>query len=717
MIHRRPPDAEGAVLPLNVRRCVRFRLRTVAAAVAIALLHGTADVSAQSLRAREWYVDGDAATNGTGAAQSPFNSLRSVPEGPGQVVFAAGTFRESAVWGGDRRDNILRPWPGRAAPEIRGDVVVPPDQWTLRGDGLYAASLTDTPVSVVWNWDANIDGAGRHYGHLTVAATYNLCRSTPGSWFHDSTLGALLVNPPAGAAPPNLGDTYAWVRAGNGLTIHNAERLTVDGLRFVLWSDPTPGNGYGLMVRDGLDSTAANCTFFDCGYHSAGFVGDRCEGNRFVRCVGYGLTGRSNHFVFYAANRDAVRCRAEESDAHLYGILDVRGLPLNATDRCGGFYTHSGASGRIADVEFVRCRTFGYDRAVGNAFGCGLNTASATDPLDAHTYPVRFIECEAVNCDYANVDGHAAFIRCRLDFRKASRTGGNSGACLLFNRTGTQVAIESCEFITRLDGVYATRAIWAKNAGDRLYMLGVTFYDEYPRSATRSFIRAGEDALVVAEQCVFSAVDPMYLTNGATTHAPANFDFTNCWYDRIAPDQYSASPLLNERGEWMAQIDESGMYDVDPEFAAAPQNLAPKVNGPLWRWRVPLQGASRLGISGKEYDGRSGAHQFGWPVATITSLCPEPGPVKLEWTQSTPHGPLAVFYSRSTGLFTIPPPRPCAGLRLDLAAPTLIYLGLVTSDENGGGQVEAVVGSDVCGGYLQLIDLTSCSTSNPAPIE
>ncbi len=716
MAHRCPPDAEGGVQHLIARRSVRAHRRTAAAMlVAISLLG--VETSAQSLQAREWYVDGDSLVNGTGTPESPFNSLRQVPEGPGQMIFVAGTFRESAAWGGDRRDNVVRPWPGRAEPVIRGDVLVPPDQWSARADGLYSTLVESAPVSVVWNWDANIDGQGRHFGHLTAAASYSLCRSTPASWFYESTLGALLVNPPPGAAPPNVGDVYSWVRSGNGLTLNNAERMTIDGLRFLLWSDPMPGNGYGLMVRDGLDSTAANCTFFDCGYHSAGFVGDRCEGNRFVRCVGYGLTGRSNHFVFYAGNRDATRCRAEDCDAHLYGILDVRGLPLNATDRCGGFYTHSGEGGRIADVEFVRCRAFGHDRAVGNAFGSGLNTASAADPLDARTYPVRFVECEAINCDYANIDGHAAFIRCRLDFRKASRTGGNSGACLLFNRTGTQVALESCEIITRLDGTYATRAIWVKNLGDRLYMLGVTFYDEYAQPASRSFIRVGEDAFAQAEQCVFSAVNPMYLTNGATTHTTDNFDFINCWYDGIAAGQYSASPLLNEQREWMALIDGTGMYDVDPEFAGAPQNLAPKVNGPLWRWRVPLQGVSRLGISGKEYDGRSGAHQFGWPVATIISPCPEPGLLKVQWSQATPGGSLALLYSRSLGLFTIPPPRPCAGLRLDLAAPTLIYLGLVTSDENGNGQAEAIVGTDVCGGYLQLIDLPACSTSNPARIQ
>lgn len=716
MAHRHSPDAEGGVQHLIARRCFRAR-RRIAAVMFVAVSLLGVEASAQSLRAREWFVDGDAATNGTGTSDSPFNSLRQVPEGLGQMIFVAGTFRESAAWGGDRRDNVVRPWPGRAEPVIRGDVLVPPDQWSARADGLYSTLVVSAPVSVVWNWDANIDGQGRHFGHLTAAASYSLCRSTPASWFYESTLGALLVNPPLGAAPPDVGDVYSWVRSGNGLALQAPERVTVDGLTFRLWSDPDSGNGYGLKVADGIFTTVSNCSFDDCGYHSAGFIGNRCVGNRFVACIGRGLNGRSNHFVFYSNGDDISGCAAVDCDAHLYGILDWTGAPVSSSNRCGGFFTHTGASALVRDLEFRGCRAFGYEDAIGNSFGSGMSSGQAADSRNPATYPIRIVECEAINCDFANIDGHAAFIRCRLDFRKASRTGGNSGACLLFNRTGTQVALESCEIITRLDGTYATRAIWVKNPGDRLYMLGVTFYDEYAQPASRSFIRVGEDAFAQAEQCVFSAVDPMYLTNGATTHTTDNFDFITCWYDGIAEGQYSASPLLNEKSEWIALIDGAGMYDVEPDFAGAPENLAPKVNGPLWRWRVPLQGVSRLGISGKEYDGRSGAHQFGWPVATITSPCPEPGLLKVQWSQGTPGGSLAVFYSRSLGLFTIPPPRPCAGLRLDLAAPTLIYLGLVTSDEYGNGQAEAIVGTDVCGGYLQLIDLPACSTSNPARIE
>lgn len=665
-----------------------------------------------------FYVNGNLPTNGSGSELDPFNTLSSVPARERSQVFVAGVLREGVQWTGLRRGTVVRQWPGEPQAELRGDVVVPPQSW-MSSNGLYYSVLSVAPASVVWNWDENVDALGRHFGHLREVGSIQQCRDIAATWYFDSPASRVYLHPPPGAQRPDQGDVYAWVRTGSGLTISNGDGLTIDGLHFRLWSDPNPGNGYGIKCNDGVDAVISNCLFEDCGYHSAGFVGDICRNNRFISCVGRGLHGRSNHFVFYAATNDVIGCRAEYCEAHLYGILDWQGNPLDISDRVGGYYTHTGGGGAaVRDLEFFRCKAIGYAGTTGNAFGAGQTTPSVLDGRNVDAYPVRYVECVAENCDFANVEGFVSFVRCRFDFRRAADTGGITHSCLMFNRSGTQVAIQSSEFITRLDGTNASRAIWVKNPGDTLYLLGVTFYDEYVNGANRSFIRAGDQAHVIAEQCVFVSTASAYLTNGATSHTPDNFDFLNCWYFGIGAGRYSSSPELNERGEWAVQIDRKGRYDADPEFTRPPLDLSPRLEGPLWRMRVPLSGVSRFGISGITYDGRLGAYQYGWPIAwLIASPCPSGGTVKLKWNNARRNGTVAVLYSDRLGNERIPRHLVCGGLQLDLGLTTLIRAGTAHSDSQGNGEITGLIRPVVCGGYVQMIDIESCASTNIVPIE
>lgn len=715
MIDRHSLDAEGGVARASRPRRV-VRLMPAAGAVAFVLWAGlAAPTAAQAIAAVDFYVDGDWPVNGSGTESNPFNTLRSVPPGSNRTIFVAGTIRESTVWTGPWRDTLVCQWPGRARAEIRGDVVVPPQQWQKIEARLSATPLSAAPVAVVWNWDENIDKHGRHFGHLLPSASYRQCTETPGSWFFDPAQSLLFVNPPPGGRSPAEGDTYAWVRAGSGLTLSEPIRVHIRAVKFTLWCDPA-SNGYGLRLSSASGCVVSGCDFQDCGYHAAGFVGMLCVGNRFESCTARGLAGRSNHFVFYSSMGDVLECAAVDCEAHQYTHLGWNGAPLDPAARCGGYYTHTGGGAQVRDLEFRRCRTIGYDDGSGNSFGVGTRTAAASDERRVETFPVRFIECEAVNGDYINIDGHAAFVRCRLDLRDASRTGGAAGACIMFNRAGTVVALESCEIITRLDGAAASRAAWAKNPGDRLILLGCTFYDDFASPAERSFLRAEATARIVAEQTVFSARQEMNLTSGSTEHTPDNFEFHNCWYHGIGSGRYSSSPALDEQSEWLGLIDDVGWYDVPPEFAGPPGNLAPKVNGALWRSRLPLEGVARLGISGKLYDGRSGAHQFAWPLAAAATSCPDAGPITISWTQAAPGGSAALLYSRTRGSVVIPPHLPCAGLWIDLGAPSLLLIGVFASDDQGSGSVAGAAPREACGGYLQLIDLDRCATSNTVPL-
>lgn len=101
----------------------------------------------------------------------------------------------------------------------------------------------------------------------------------------------------------------------------------------------------------------------------------------------------------------------------------------------------------------------------------------------------------------------------------------------------------------------------------------------------------------------------------------------------------------------------------------------------------------------------------------VSASCPQGGPFSLSWSQATPLERIAVVYSLDQHRYIIPEGRPCAGTTLALKAPAirLAYQGF--SDASGSGEVHANVGRNACGGYLQLIDLSTCVTSNVERIE
>lgn len=96
------------------------------------------------------------------------------------------------------------------------------------------------------------------------------------------------------------------------------------------------------------------------------------------------------------------------------------------------------------------------------------------------------------------------------------------------------------------------------------------------------------------------------------------------------------------------------------------------------------------------------------------------GDLEARWFYASPGGSssrVALLLARQAGIFTIPPGRPCAETTLDLgtAGLRLAYQG--PAGRFGTGLVKAQVPAGLCGSYLQLLDLTSCKTSNVIRIE
>ncbi|MCC6906965.1 MAG: SBBP repeat-containing protein [Phycisphaerales bacterium] len=101
----------------------------------------------------------------------------------------------------------------------------------------------------------------------------------------------------------------------------------------------------------------------------------------------------------------------------------------------------------------------------------------------------------------------------------------------------------------------------------------------------------------------------------------------------------------------------------------------------------------------------------------VNATCPTGGPIHIEWTGATPNESAALIYARDTGSFVVPNGNPCAGTTLGLGTNQIQLVTVVNSDANGSRTLNATIGPNLCGSYLQLLDLTTCTTSNVARIE
>ncbi len=105
------------------------------------------------------------------------------------------------------------------------------------------------------------------------------------------------------------------------------------------------------------------------------------------------------------------------------------------------------------------------------------------------------------------------------------------------------------------------------------------------------------------------------------------------------------------------------------------------------------------------------------PSLAVAATCPSGGPIRIEWSGASPGEQIALIFARNTGSFIIPNNRPCAGTQLGLGANQIQIVYNGHAGINGARTLNTTAGPGACGGYLQLIDLTTCSTSNVARVE
>lgn len=100
----------------------------------------------------------------------------------------------------------------------------------------------------------------------------------------------------------------------------------------------------------------------------------------------------------------------------------------------------------------------------------------------------------------------------------------------------------------------------------------------------------------------------------------------------------------------------------------------------------------------------------------VSAQCPGGGGIIVEWGGASPNGQVGLLFARSTGNFIIPNNRPCAGTVLGLSSNQLQIAFTGGAGQGGSRMIQGNIGPGACGGFLQLVDLTTCGTSNTAEI-
>lgn len=152
----------------------------------------------------------------------------------------------------------------------------------------------------------------------------------------------------------------------------------------------------------------------------------------------------------------------------------------------------------------------------------------------------------------------------------------------------------------------------------------------------------------------------------------------------------------------------NGLIWNNSPFRSERQPDGPGAPGPLTSW-TPSSGAA--GSYGVALSG-AGFGNGGGYFLQISGQCP--GTVTVSWGGATPSRQQAIVFARNTGSFVIPS-GPCQGTPLGLGSSGIRLVNTIGTG-SGSGSVNGSAGTGACGGYLQLVELPSCDTSNVAQL-
>lgn len=622
-------------------------------------------------QAEVWFVDSNAPPGGDGAQATPFSRLSDVENliDSGDTVHLKGEFRETLVPQTGLTDVLISNWPDESAPfVIRGDR--PLTDWE-GGPLIYSAPVPasvsiDDIASVVWNYDQSIDSSGRHFGHLRDRNDEGVL-DVDGSWRRGVDGDhRIYIRPPEGASSPHPStQNVAWVEADLDLIDMRVatDSRVENGLFYLSPSKNPQADGYAVKFSRGATRCEIrNCVSFDSGLHAFGFANGLGETVDCVirDCKAYGAihlqpTNAPTLYIFHSKGGPgggAYGCRTFDVEGHCYpGLLadhtDEEASYLREGLKIVGVHHHTSLpqGDLIADVEHHRMRIVGYPGAVSSPFevaNCNPLDPSL-DPFDPAAYPVRFFDSIAEGCSHylggPSVDRTVAFVRTRFDFLgNAEEHGGTDRladpvqSCMVF---GGSFSVEDYLFSSSTiqigvgdAAIPAPIAVTGRDSertirldGSTVFLVGATDLSEV---AHLYVDRDAAEIAIHARQTVFASQSPLMFANFSPLIELADraasmetWQFEANWYSQIATDSYAAHPQYDGAAEWANLQDsptEGAIFDIDPGFQSAPDNLAPAAMSPLLMMTHHLAGSERRGIEGNPYSGHYGAYQFGAPA-------------------------------------------------------------------------------------------------------
>lgn len=583
------------------------------------------------MAAIDYFVNMSLGTGGSGTMGAPWGNLSSVPTGSnigaGSRIFIAGTGRQQYYEGGDLPDDItIQQWEGQTQAFLRGDKAI--TSWGAPTGNAYPAvggAPVAEPTGVTEDWSIRVDSEGRHYAWLAKVADAATCDSTPGSWAWDT--GTLYVHPSGSGDPALLDEGISWTfEAGtrHGLIyVESANGLLVAGINLGVIPDSTADYGYGISIEGGTDSNMEDCDAPDSGYHAFGFHGGSGANNWIRRCRAWG--GQGALFVHHGGDGAGVGGGCVDCSAWPHGRIATDGETLLDTS-ASGFLTHGGTGG-ISDVEWLRCSVKGIAGMSANGFFCtgGAPTVSG-DETNYRNYKIRAIDCTLEDTGgNGNIEGQA-FVRnrWRLNLGEAGQIGVDIQGSL-------NALWESCAIDANMDAFTSPARVIDVSAAARCILRGTTIHVHSggsPTPASRAIIRYAANSYVHARGCVFSFADPAGSFSNGTSVTAGLQDIRDCWYYNIATNGYSPNNSHDAQAEFAANIDTTGVYEVNPGYASAPSDLSPPGGSQLHARRKSLADlAFTLGIGGTPYGGNYGGHQV--PIIYSPIVIPPRGKLRF----------------------------------------------------------------------------------------
>jgi len=618
----------------------------------------------------DYYIHGETGNDstGTGTSANPWATYAALPADAsltaGTRIFRAGKIRRSARGGTNPFANLTEvsflQWPGQTTVDERGDVI---PTWSGAGS-IWTASTTNC-VSVVENWDANVNGNGHHYGHYAHVAAGSVAGTAKS---FNRAAGTLTIN--TGGINPNVGNVVAICEGGyaGGLVLTNATRCVVEVGYVSLHCDPRAGQGYGVLVygTGNVVRPASGAGIIrDCGYHSYGAVGsgagnvnvdNTCSGLTFQGLFGAAAGAQAGNAgsagsvgadtstygagtttVWYSVDTNITGGRETNCRHEIYSALSTAGTPLDTARSVGGPYAHgSGTNIVVYDVE-RRNITIQYYYNASGLMPCAANAITPSNGWDYRTFGARFIDTNiigaaSISAQGSTVGANFAWARVRTDSSNYPNAVGTGwlGAMYLPNPSGICIFLmDSCGWVGDISspasGTRSPAAIRVSGNASNGYDL---------RELNCTFVETSNGAGAVGFKgfhSVQNAAGARRRQRGTVfcyqfQHATHNFhdfsdtgtavvDYAGGYYinHSFVVATFSNKTGATSQANWTSTVDSTGVYrnSVGTSPVLSTVTFEPRPGDDLRSRHVAASIKTLVGLNGRPYSGLYGAWQDG----------------------------------------------------------------------------------------------------------